>query len=186
MKKPAIHRAILQHAHVAGVAVRQDRFRAVLADDGLEFRGNRGQRFVPRDRRELAFALCTNALERCLDARRVVGPQRIFRDLGAKHARRHAVTRRAFDFNQFATSNVIFQRAGVRTIVRACALDDAGRFSGAHSAVIALDADTKAIGFASLRETSRCIAASISGSTSNAVSPPSNDGGSSPSRAASP
>ena len=124
VKKAAIHRCVLQHAHVAGVAVRQDRLGAMCADDRREFGGNSRQGFRPGNRYEPAFTLGANALERRFDARRVIGAQRIFSDLSTEHARGHAMRGRALHFNQFAVGDVIFQRARVRAIVGACAFDD--------------------------------------------------------------
>ena len=64
MKEAAIHAAAVQESHGARVAVRQNRFGAVLVGDLSQPRGDGIQRFVPGNPLEFALAFRANALLR--------------------------------------------------------------------------------------------------------------------------
>ena len=73
MEEPPVEAAVLQLAHRAGVAVRQDRLRAVgRRGDRLEPRRDGANRLVPADALELPLALAADALQRVEQPVRVV------------------------------------------------------------------------------------------------------------------
>ena len=87
VEKAAVHRAVLQQSHRAGVAVRQDRLRPVgRCGDRRKRCGDGVERFVPGDALERAFALCADALHRIQHALVGIRAIEVARDLGAEHA----------------------------------------------------------------------------------------------------
>ena len=133
VKKTPVHRAALQQSHRAGIAVGQDRLRAIgRVGDRLEARSDRVERFVPAYALEAAFALGADSAQRMQHAFFGIGPLQISGDLGAQHAARRRMIGIAFDLDRAPVGYRHVQRAGVGAIVRACAADDrvSGRLFG--------------------------------------------------------
>ena len=125
MEEAAVHRRVLQEPHRAGVAVGKNGLRSGgRRRDGAEARGDRGQRLVPRDALETAFAFAADASHRMQHALVRVRPVEIARDLGAEHAARRRMIRRAANGDRAAVLDCRQQRARVGTVVRASATHD--------------------------------------------------------------
>ncbi len=125
VEEPAIHRRRLQQAHRSRVAVRHDRLRPIgrLRDAREPFRDRR-KRFVPGNPREAAFALLADPLHRMQQALAGIGTIEVAGNLGAQHARRGRMIRRAADFDGAAVLDRGQQRARVRAVVRTRAAND--------------------------------------------------------------
>ncbi len=125
MEEAAVHRAVLQQAHRAGVAVRQDGLRAVgRRGDVREPVGDGRERLVPRDAREAAFALATDAAHRMQHALVRVRAVEVAGHLRAQHAGRGRMVGRTADGDRAAVLDGGQQRAGVGAVVRARAAHD--------------------------------------------------------------
>ena len=129
MKKAAIHRRALHLPHRSRVAVRQDRLR-IARGDSRQFPGDRVERLVPADSRELSAALGADALHRIQQSVGRVRAVEIPRDLCAEDAIRRRMRRGALDADRDTVANRRLQRAGVRAIVRARAANDRGGAAG--------------------------------------------------------
>ena len=128
VEEAPVHRAVLQIAHRARVAVGHDGLRTVgRGRDAGEARRNLVERLVPRDAGEAAFAFAAHAAHRMQHAVGRIGAVEIARDLGAQRAvrvgcagsPRISIALPCFDCHE--------HRARIGTIVRARGAHDAAR-----------------------------------------------------------
>ena len=117
----------LHQPHGAGVEIGPDRLAAPFLGGRLQPVSDLVERLVPADRREGvdAVALRPDAAQRPGQARRMVDPLGIARDLGADHAGGIVVALRAVDpADGVRIEPLDIERAGARTVVRAGRGDD--------------------------------------------------------------
>ncbi len=131
VEEAPVHRAVLQHAHGAGIAERQDGLR-ILGGERLQARGDLIQRLVPADAPEFAAALRPGALERMQQAVGRIGALGVVADLGAQRSVGERVRGVALHFHRDAVLHRHQHRAGVGAIVRAGRADD-GFDAGFHA-----------------------------------------------------
>ena len=91
VEEAAVHAAVGEQAHVAGVRVGQDRLRPVLGGDRAQPLGDRAERLVPRDALEAPLALAAHAPQRVQQAVGAVDALEVAVHLGAEEALREAV-----------------------------------------------------------------------------------------------
>src|SRR5947208_6440619 len=108
----------LDLAHRARVGERQDRLAALAGDDGAPPRGDRVDRLVPRDRREIARPLRADATQRRQDAQRRMDALGVLAHLAADHATRERVLGVAGDRREPAGLDGDDEAAARRAIVR--------------------------------------------------------------------
>ncbi len=117
------HRFSLHQPHRSGVAVRQDLLRVLRRQRGQALR-DRCERLLPADSLEAPFPFPADAAQRMQQSVGVIGPLGVARDLGTEHAGGRTVFGRSGHLERNAVLDVHLERAGVRAIVRAGALDD--------------------------------------------------------------
>ena len=108
---------------VAQVAVRDDRLRAVVVAEPFPALGDLVQRLVPGDAFELLAAFGASAPQRIQDPVGVVVPLLVVLELHAQAAMGHGVFLVAAHAHQLAVLDLEDHRAGIRTIVRAAAVE---------------------------------------------------------------
>ena len=118
VEEPAVHRAVLHHAHRAGVARGQDGL-GILGRGRLQLRRDLIERLVPGDALELALALLADPLHRVLQAIGRIGALEVVRNLGADRALGERCLRVALDLGRLAPLHRHKHRAGVGAVVRA-------------------------------------------------------------------
>ena len=120
MEEAPVHRAVLHHAHGAGVVARQDGLGAFAGGrERLEPRGDLVQRLVPADTAELAAPLRPDAPERVQHALGGVGALEVAGDLGAQRTVGERHRRIALDLDCHPVLHGDQHRAGVGAVVRA-------------------------------------------------------------------
>ena len=119
--------AVTHHvAHGAGVEIRPYRFRTVGPFGSQESLGDKIERVIPGDRRELSASFRAGAAERMLEAIRVMHPLGVARDFGADHACGVGVVVGAANAaDSVVGKDLDLKRAGRRTVVRAGGSGDA-------------------------------------------------------------
>ena len=126
MEEAPVHRGVLQQPHGAGVAVGEDRLRAVgAAGDRGEALGDDVERVVPGDALEAAFALGAHAAHGMEHALVGVGALEVARDLRAEHAAGGRMLGVTLDRDGPPVLYGRDERARVRTVVRTRALYEA-------------------------------------------------------------
>jgi len=132
VEEAAIHAAVVHQPHVAVVAVGQDGFRAVAADDFLHAPGDLIQGFLPGDAGEGAFALAAGPFQGMQHPVGVVYP-------GGKMARfvtdgspGDRMVRITVDPNDPSLLQGNGEAAGVGAVQRADGSDDGLRMRGRH------------------------------------------------------
>jgi len=155
VEETPIHRAVLHHAHRAGITARQDGFR-VLGGERLQPRGDFIQRLVPRDAAEVAFAFPAAAPHRVLEPIRRVRALEVVRDLGTDRAFCERRLRIALDPGGDAVVDRDQHGARIGAVVRAGNLDDL-----AHGVILRRGARSSAAPASSCRsadaQDSRCL-----------------------------
>ena len=125
VEEAAVHRAVLQESHRAGVRIGDDCLRSVARGrDGRKFRGDRVERLVPADPLEAAFALAADTLHRMQHALVGIRALEVMGDLGAQHAGGGGMVGGAANLDRAAVLDRHLQRARVGAVVRARAADD--------------------------------------------------------------
>ena len=129
VEEAPVHRAVLQHAHGAGVAARQDGLR-ILGGGRLQARRDLVERLVPADAAEPAFAFLANSLLRIQEPVGRIGALEVVRDLGAQRALGERHRRVALDLDGDAVLHRHQHGAGVGAVVRA----GGAHYLGGHGA----------------------------------------------------
>ena len=103
VEEPAVHRRPLQQAHRSRIAVRHNRLRPVVGPCYFGKPGrDRREGFVPSDAGETAFTLYPDPFHRMQQALVGIGTIEVAGDLGAEHACRRGMVRRAPYFDRAA------------------------------------------------------------------------------------
>ena len=147
VEEAAVHGAVAEHAHGAGIGVRQDGFGAVLLCDGGEPLCDGVERLVPGDALK-AFGLATTRQRAFRDARSAahgvkqaigrIDAIEILGDFAAEKSAGDRMIRVAGDFLRAAVGVHAHQHgAGVRAVVGADCVDHTQwRFASRHSMIV--------------------------------------------------
>ena len=118
VEEAPVHRAVLHHAHRAGIAARQNGL-GVFRGQALQPRGDLIECGVPADAFELSFAFPADALHRVAQAIGRVGALQVMADLGAERAVGERRLRITLDLGRHTLVDRDEHGAGIGTIVRA-------------------------------------------------------------------
>src|SRR3954468_17566306 len=135
MEEAPVHRAVLDHAHGAGVAARQDGL-WVLRRQALQAGGDLVERLIPADAFEFSLALLPDPAHRVEQAIGRVSSLEVMRHLGAKRAvgERHRGV--ALDLCRDAVLHRHEHGAGVGTIVWTGNPDNFADDFSAHAGIL--------------------------------------------------
>ena len=125
MEEAAVHRAVLQETHRAGIRIREDGLRSVgRCGDRGKFRGDRVQRFVPGNLLEAPLAFRAHTFHWMQHTLIRIRALEIVRDLGAQRPARRRMVGGAANLDRAPVFDRHLQGAGVGAVVRACSADD--------------------------------------------------------------